>query len=333
MPNLIPEEDIQEIISNFSDDITEYEIVNIDNYQGWSSTHLYLIVALNSNFILKAKTRDQISGYDVDVTISKYLIEKDIPARRPLLTKSGEIFYKQGDFFWCLMTYITGATSHVNEYTPNTIKSLAKFIDTYVTVSGSSANINQLNLKPCDYKKNIESMGHLMSDKDLPKIIEKINLKNTSEIYNSLMGSYEDVINGFKVKSLIHNDISPNNILIDHRTKKVISLIDWDHGCYGNPIKDVCDAVSIFYDHLSLNKATENKNLFYNALTSPWFTQISSKKVELAFMFYYTVSKWQTISFYLNLLKKYDNKYGEKDRFMNEIKQAYNKWLNVVTNL
>ena len=47
MSNLIPESDIQEIISNFNDDINEYEIVNIDNHQGWGSTHLYLIVALN----------------------------------------------------------------------------------------------------------------------------------------------------------------------------------------------------------------------------------------------------------------------------------------------
>ena len=160
------------------------------------------------------------------------------------------------------MTYITGTAAYANEYTPNTIRSLAKYIDSYVISPNTHKNTNQLNIKPCVCEKNLESISHIMSDKNLPKLLENINLSNIKKIYDSLKGGHLESLNDLKVKSLIHNDIYPRNILIDPHSKRVISLIDWDHGCYGSPLKDVSDAVAIFYDYLSPDKTAEYKALF-----------------------------------------------------------------------
>ena len=61
MPKLITEAEIESIIKNFDVEISEYEIIDINKYQGWSSKHLYLLVSSQGDFVLKAKSSDQIS--------------------------------------------------------------------------------------------------------------------------------------------------------------------------------------------------------------------------------------------------------------------------------
>ena len=77
----------------------------------------------------------------------------------------------------------------------------------------------------------------------------------------------------------------------------------------------------------------QNRQLFYKSFTSPWFTEINPMAIEYAFLFYFTVAKWQAVLFYLNLLREYDNKYGERDRFISEMKQIYAKWKSVIVAL
>ncbi len=330
MPKTVSQEQLQTVISKFNADITEYEIIEMDKYQGWSSTHLYLVVSADNNYILKAKTENQIAGYDNEVKICNALRQIHIQTRCPILTTDGKIFYKDKDFYWCLMTYIAGGTSHVNEYTETTVSSLAKCIEEYIRISNTESKLAMLDLKTRAAQKDIQALDQFIKEQQTLEKLKIVKGDTIKEIYTVLKGGFKQELEQIKQTSLIHNDINPRNILIDHASKEVISLIDWDHGCYGRTLKDISDAVAIFYDYLPITKANTYKKQFYANLTAPWFTTMDPETVELAFLFYYTVSKWRTILFYLDLLKKYDNKYGEEKRFINEMKQTYTKWADII---
>ncbi len=333
MPNLISDSEILSIISNFDASIAEYEIIDMEKYQGWSSKYLYLLVSADDNFILKAKTADQIEGYDNEVKVCNALLEIGIPGRRPILTKSGGIFYEQAGLHWCLMTYIPGAPSHVNEYTENTVSSLATHIDQYVVASTSQKKLKNLGIRQTSKQDGLKILGQFVSEKSFLESVGVLKGSDLDTLYPLINEGYEKFLKNLRIESILHNDMNPRNILIDHKSKNVISLIDWDHVGYGNPLKDVSDAVAIFYDFLSLQDALKYKKLFYKSFTSPWFTEINPMAIEYAFLFYFTVAKWQAVLFYLNLLREYDNKYGERARFISEMKQIYAKWKSVIVAL
>lgn len=334
MPDLISETTLQTIISNFAVEITEYEIIDLEKYQGWSSTHLYLLVSSEGEFILKAKTSEQVAGYDNEVKVCNALLLNGIQTRQPILTKVGDIFYKDYGYFWCLMTYIHGASSHIDEYNEITAKSLAEHIDQYVTASITESDLKALELStitpPNDNEK---TLARILVEKDFLVSIGIMKENSIEEISTCLKEGFEKYLQELKPQAIIHNDINPRNILIDHTSKKVVAFIDWDHVKFDSPLKDVSDVVAIFYDFLSFEKATRYKKLFLDSFTTPWFTQIDKKALEFAFFYYYSVAKWRAIFFYLDLLRTYDNRYGERDRFIFEIKQSYDKWLNITTSV
>jgi thiamine kinase-like enzyme len=333
MPNLISETEIESIITNFDAKITEYEIIDIEKYQGWSSKHLYLLVTPEEDFVLKAKSTEQILGYDNEVTVSNALLDVGILTRRPILTKDGKLFSEQYGYFWCLMTYIPGASSHVNEYSEGTVKSLAEHINQYVLASNSNDRLKNLNLKQTIKKSELEILDEFFKQGNYLESIGILKITEIKDIHLCLKEGNKRFENSLKTKSIIHNDVNSRNILMDHKSKDVIALIDWDHVRYGNPLKDLSDAISIFYDTLPLDKASKYKKFFYSSFTSPWFKEIDKEAVEYHLVLYYTIAKWQAILFYLGLLRKYDNKYGERDRFIYEMKQIYTKWFNAITSV
>ncbi len=333
MPNPISESDLESVISNFNSNIVEYEIIDMDKYQGWSSAYLYLLVCADDNYILKAKTPEQISGYDNEVKVCNALIANGIEARRPILTKSGEIFHQQCGYYWNLMTYISGAQSHVNEYEKSTVSTLAEHINEYVSASLSNESLKNLDLCQTTQKNGVDTLDQLITEKELLEKNSILEISDILDLYKSLKTGYESTLNKLDIRSIIHNDINPRNILIDHKSRNVISLIDWDHVKYGNPLKDVSDAVSIFYDFLPFEKAGEYRKLFNESIKAEWFKNINPKTVDFALLFYYTIAKWKSILFYLDLLKRFDNKYGEEERFINEMKNSYEKWQNMIKSV
>ncbi len=331
MYNPISEKDIQEIISNFKTEISEYEVIDMEKYQGWSSKYLYLLVSSEGNFVLKAKTQDQIAGYDNEVKVCQALLLNGIKTRSPVLTKDGSIFYEKDGYYWCLMKYVPGTPSIAGEYNAQTIESLADHINQYVEASITNTELKDLDIVRPWEKDDLYVLDKFIEEYNFLESEKILKTKDISGIYSCIKEGYRANIQKVKTRSIIHNDLNPKNILMDPETKKVIAFIDWDHVRHGNPLKDVSDTVAIFYDFLNINEAVKFKKLLYSKLTANWFTQIDTKTVDLAFLFYYTTAKWQAILFYLDLLKKYDNKYGERSKFVNEMKQTYDKWLSVAT--
>lgn len=329
----ISESQIQQIISDFTENIQEYEIIDMERYKGWSSQYLYLLVSADNNYILKGKTAEQIDGYDNEVKVSEALIKNNIESRKPIMTTEGNIFLQKFGYYWCLMTYIPGAPSHVNEYDENTVKSLAEHINQYVVASMVDANLNNLNLKPPAKQNSTRVLEQFYGAKESLEKLGILKGGDIQELFNSIKNGRDKYLTESNLVSIIHNDINPRNILIDHTTRNVIALIDWDHVRYANPLKDISDAISIFYDFLPLEMAQEYRKLFYKSFTTEWFTNIDARTVDFAFLFYYSVAKWRAILFYLDLLNKYDNQYGEKDRFINEMQQNYTRWTDTVSSL
>jgi len=330
MSNIISNSEIKSIISNFDVSISEYEIVDMEVFQGWGTKHLYLLTSPNESFILKAKTIDQIAGYDDEVKICNALLKCGIQSRRPVLTKDGEIFYQKDEFNWSLMTYITGTPSYCGEYNENTIRSLAEHINQYVLGSLTNKNLQNLDIKEDLAEEDMKIMERLVKEEKTLKSNDVLNGTSITNLFTFIKTGYQKHLQGSQLRSVIHNDVNARNILIDHNTKNVVSLIDWDHVRYGNPLKDLSYAIAIFYDNLPFDTANKYKEIFYKSFTSEWFTSLNKNTVDFAFVFYYTFAKCQSILFYLNLLKKYDNKYGEEKRFVNEMKNTYSKWISVV---
>ncbi len=333
MPIPIAENLIEEILEKFDYSISEYEIIDMEEYKGWSSEYLYLIVSASDNFVLKAKTLEQTAGYDNEVKVSFELINNKVPSRLPIITKKGTLFHEQYGYHWCLMTYIPGAASHITEYNEKTVKSLAKHIDQYIVSAVSGSSLANLKLNESKKKSELSIITRLYSEKAYLEEKGFLNIAHIDTLYSTLIDGHNKFLKDLKVESIIHNDINPRNILIDHKSKEVVSLIDWDHVKYGNPLKDLSDAVTMFYDYFPIEVATSFRDTFYNSFNSKWYTGIKTEAVEYAFLFYYTVSKWRAILFYLDLLREYDNKYGEKEKFINEIKQNYSKWVNTITSV
>ncbi len=79
---------------------------------------------------------------------------------------------------------------------------------------------------------------------EIPKLqtLEIFNGHDIEDLYASIMAGYSKYLEQSTLKSLIHNNINPRNILIDHKDRDVISLIDWDHICFG----EKCHQLRIF---------------------------------------------------------------------------------------
>ncbi|MFC1722171.1 phosphotransferase [Patescibacteria group bacterium] len=319
----ITEAQLEKVITQFDVKISDYEIINLEKFQGWSSRYLFLIVS-SENYLLKAKSADQLKGYSNAVEISNALNEKGIKTRLPILTKNKEIFHKDGKYYWSLMTYLPGSAAHTEEYNEDTVISLAKQLIKHFNAFPYVEN-SKSNLKVPTEVSNMEILNDFYKEKEL---LAKIGVtENGFEThYKKLAENHGKFLQNINVSTLIHNDINPRNILIDHNTKKVVALIDWDHGVYGNPLKDISDTISIFYDYLSNAKANEYKKLFLDNFTSKWFDSIEKELINHAITFYYTKAKWQSILFYLGLLKKYGNSKGEEARFISEMKHSYDEW-------
>ncbi len=333
MPNKVTDADIISVIEKFNAKITEFEIIDLEELKGWSSEHLFLIVAQDENYILKAKTQEQITGYDNEISVTNKLLEKGVVTRRSVLTLENNAFFEGFGYFWCLMTYIPGAPAHIEEYDKTTVKSLAEHIDQYVKASLLDQNLQHIDIHEIPHQNHTETLENFMSEITYMTDRNIINTDNLDAVYQSLINGSRAMLENQNLKSIIHNDINPRNILIDHKTKNVISLIDWDHVKYGNPLKDVSDAVAIFYDFLDVDKANDYKNIFYKSILSEWFTNLKVETIEFAFFYYYTVSKWRAVLFYMELLKKYGNQYGEEKRFINEIKHNFDKWTNIINTI
>ena len=290
-------------------------------------------MAYDENYILKAKTKDQLVGYDNEVNVCNALLKHNIPTRRPILTKSKEIFYSGNEFYWCLMSYIAGTSSHVDEYNETTVTTLAEHLEQYFVASISASDLTNIELNIPTKPNPTAVLERFIGE--IPKLqtLGVFKGHDIEDLYSSIMAGYVKYLEQSKLKSLIHNDINPRNILIDHNDRDVISLIDWDHVCYGDPLKDLSDAVAIFYDFMPFEKAREYSTLFYKSFSPDWASKLEKNVTEYAFFYYYTVSKWQSILFYLDLLNKYDNEYGERDRFINEMKEIYQKWSNIIVSL
>lgn len=327
----ISESKIGSILSNFAEDIDEYEIINLEKLQGWSSKHLYLIVSADENYILKAKSSDQITGYDNEVMVCEAFLRHNIPTRQPILTNSNQIFYLDGDYHWCLMTYIPGTSSHVEEYTETTVKTLAEHLEQYFVASINNSDFTNISLNIPTKPNPRAVLEKFLCEIPMLQALEIFKGHDIEDLYASIMSCYSKHLEQSKLNALIHNDINPRNILIDHNDRDVISLIDWDHVCYGDPLKDMSDAVAIFYDFMSFEKAQEYATLFYKSFSPEWLSKLERNVTDYAFFYYYTVSKWQAILFYLDLLNKYGDTYGERERFVNEMREIYQKWSDTIT--
>lgn len=319
---------IENILSKFNKDITNYEIINLEELQGWSSKYLYLIVSEDDDYILKGKTDEQMAGFEQENNISDLLKRNNFLTRDAINTIDNKSFYRAQNVNWTLKTYIPGSAGNTEEYTSNTISTMAALMGNYLTLTLNQQHLKQdLLLNTLCIDKNLYTNNILPNVQALQNYIpDEINVIHAwhNEFY-SLINNLFEKNTDFAV---IHNDINTKNILIDHKTKNTITYIDWDHVIYGSPLKDICDTLNMFYDYLSIEKYTEFREIFITELNKKYKIKLTSLEIELLQKFFYTQAKWSAILFYFRLLQQLGNTTNEQTRFENEIKINARVWLD-----
>lgn len=321
---------IENILNEFAIDIKNYEIINLKEMQGWSTSYLYLITSSLGDYIFKVKTEEQFKGYSEEVIISDFLHSQGKVVRKSILTKTGETYVKKDDCYWCLLSFVPGAAAHVDEYTEKTVADLAQELSGYIMLSMNRAEVLEKLKLPFSEPKNPQLVfERVLAEKRFLSEVITSDISRFEEWYKVGCLGCHKIIDDYKNVSIIHNDINPKNILFDHTSKDIICFIDWDHGCFGSPLKDVFDTISMFYDYLDNTKARRFSKLFLENINSEILNGITDTDFGRLFQYFYTYAKWKSVLFYADLLKKYNNQYGERDRYIFEINSLVDKWLNM----
>lgn len=310
--------EIEEVLNQFDVDISNFDVVNIEEKKGWSSVYLYLIVQKETQYLLKGKSKEQLAGYMADIIISDYLASKDFLARVSIRTKSGDYHFVEGDIHWELKTYIPGAVVPFESYTQNSIVSLAKVNLAYINASLNLDEVNNLKLRKLDILDSTEIQENITENKSVlstligTKPIDFLDwIRSTQEILANLLLRYNDFC-------IVHNDLNNRNILLDLETNNVISFIDWDHGCIANPLKDIIEPINNFFDY---SEATYPKyrTIYLETVADYYDLKLNQKELDLLQLYLYGLNKWKYILLFAKWIKELGNSTNELTRFENEI--------------
>lgn len=305
---------IEDILDQFDVNLSNYEIVNIDEKKGWSAKHLYLIVEKNEQFILKGKSEDQLAGYLEDIEISNFLSPLGFNVRTPIKTRDGEYYFLKDYIYWDLKTYIPGSVLDFNEYTDDTVISLAAKNTSYINASLNNPSINKLKLKVKDYSDVKDMLDKIHTHKE---ILDGVGDSETQMFFNWFNFAQEEVgkiLRNNPDFSIIHNDLNNKNILLDLESMEVVSFIDWDHGCISTPLKDIIEPINEFYDFIP-QRFDHVRQIYVDAIKSNYQLTITDSELDFLQVYFYTLNKWNYIITFARLISELGNTTNELEIF------------------
>lgn len=310
---------LEEILGQFEIKLSNYEIVNIDEKKGWSAKYLYLIVEKNRQFILKGKSNNQIAGVLDEIIISSYLNSHGFTVRTPIKTKTNEYHLLKNDIYWDLKTYIPAAVLNFSEYNNETVNSLASLNTQYIKASLNDPSIKNLGIKTKDYSDISETLENIIL---YHNILENV-LGNTPKLFLEwfifAQKEVKEILNTNKDFSIIHNDLNNKNILVDLDSMKVVSFIDWDHGCISTPLKDIIEPINMFYE-FAPQSYEQMRSEYLGAIKANYTITIPDSKLIFLQVYFYTLNKWNYILTFAKLISELGNSTNEKADFENVIK-------------
>jgi Ser/Thr protein kinase RdoA (MazF antagonist) len=175
---------------------------------------------------------------DIDF-ITTYLSTKEVKTQRVVKTKNGELFVRDNDSWWRMLTFIPGK--------------ILSFISSPAQVKEAGQLVGKFHnaLIDCDYKFKFKlshyhdvgfTMGELESVLKQNKNADKyIELKN---IADDILIAYKNVSKKINLpKHIIHNDLKITNIVFDGNKEKALALIDLDTLSYGTVAVELGDAL------------------------------------------------------------------------------------------
>jgi len=315
---------IEEILSQFQIDLSNFDIVNIEEKKGWSSRYLFLIVEHNDQFLLKGKSEEQLSGYIADTEISDFLKSKGFNTRDSIKTKSGEHHFIQDDIYWDLKTYIPGSVVHFAEYNDISIISLAQVNTSYLNSSLNNHQIKSLRLEERDVLDIKPVIEDLTKHKNTLAGVIGNEPKKFNEWFNFAQNELTKILMQNTDFSIIHNDLNNKNILLDLNSDKVTSFIDWDHGCISTPLKDVVEPINTFYDYAP--EAYEHmREIYFKEINNSYQINLSEAELNLLQTYLYALNKWKYISFFAQLIKNDENTAKEVAEFEDVVRTQLSK--------
>ncbi len=315
---------IETILTEFQVELSNFEIINIEEKKGWSSKYLFLVVEHSAQYVLKGKTRDQLTGYIADIEISNFLISKGFSARSSIKTKAGEYHFEQDGIYWELKTYIPGSVTNFVDYTDTSIISLAQVNTSYINASLNSSLIKDLQLEVRDIFNIKDTVAKLVSHKDILFSIVGDEPQRFIEWFSFAQTELSKILKKSPDFSIVHNDLNNKNILLDLHTDKVTSFIDWDHGSISTPLKDILEPLNTFYDYVP-EKYEYMRDVYLKEIKASYQIQISESELNLLQVYFYALNKWEYIAFFVKMIEDVGDTSNELARFEDVVRTQLGK--------
>ena len=175
---------------------------------------------------------------DIDC-ITTYLASKEIKTQRVIRTKNGELFVKDRNSWWRMLTFISGK--------------IFSFISSPTQAKEAGQLVGKFHnaLIDCNYKfkfklPHYHDVGFTMSRlESVLKDNEGTNkYRELKDLANDMLISYKNIPKNFDLpKHIIHNDLKITNVLFNGDGVKAIALIDLDTLSYDTIAVELGDAL------------------------------------------------------------------------------------------
>jgi Ser/Thr protein kinase RdoA (MazF antagonist) len=247
-----------------------------------SNRPVYILQRINQNVF---KSVEQLIQ-NIDNALTK-LQANDYSKVKLLKTDSGELFCKQNDNYWRLMTFITNSTTHNTTSNPKIAFEAGRIIGRFHSLlqqefvedfKDTIPNFNNLPFRITEFNEALRNTSEEKKEYALDEInFAKKNIEKFDIFYNSNLPL-----------RICHNDTKLNNILFNN-SNEALCLIDLDtimkgyfHYDFGDAIRTIVSQAN--EDEKDLTKIKFNLNLFQNFIEGLNSSGLILSKKEIEFL-------------------------------------------------
>lgn len=246
---------VSKILEKFD---VEGEFWDIVNTSGGFINDTYVVTfrkdEIDTQYVLQ-KINRHVFRRPVDVmnnlqVITDHCIKKDPKCRlpRPILTREGENIYcdRDGDY-WRVITFIEGAKTYAKVLNLNHAEECGRIVGSFLRLVSDLEVEKVVDTIPgyhvtTEYLRQYDSAPKTMAPKEMRAFVEK---------RREFAGVLEAAVERGEIKKrVVHGDLRINNIMVDERTGKGVTMIDLDTASaglvqvdLGDAVRSVCNAV------------------------------------------------------------------------------------------
>lgn len=320
--------EVEKVLEHFDVELSNFEIVNIEEKRGWSSRFLFLIIEHSEQFVLKGKSEEQLAGYLADIAISDFLKEKGFEAREAIKTKEGKYHFIDEEIHWDLKTYVPGSVENFAEYTDESVVSLAQINTSYINASLNNPEVKGLGLEVMDFLDIGVTLQGFAKYKDILCSVVGNEPEKFSEWFQFAQVEISKILGKQNDFSISHNDLNHKNILLDLHTNRVTSFIDWDHGCIATPLKDIVEPINMFYDFVP-ERYEHMRTIYLKKIAEGFGLRCSQAELNLLQVYFYALNKWKYMTFFAKLIDEVGDTSNELSMFEDVIRTQLDKVNNM----